>query len=287
MPTAEEFHDFTRWMVERGRSPYTADLYERHLRHSFEDDRGVLARVSQAGLAPQTRRTNRAALAAWARFAEDDELAGRLAEVKLPPAERVSEKRALELDDWRLLLAELAETDVLDEYERAAISLVSYRGFRIGDVCRLEARSVRQGLKNGLLVYAAKGGRRISWSVTDRMREHLEVFADERGWKHARDLIAPNWNSDRQRGARLRCQRAFARLVAETDLEPEGLSLHIMRRTYAWHYLRFSGGDPVKLQKHMSWRKIDTAMQYVDQQQRSELDAIADSLDAALDDEVE
>jgi integrase len=282
MPTDEQFDEFSNWMLERGRTADTASLYEQNLRHCFDDERGVLARVAQADLAPKTRRTNKAALAAWARFSRDHDLAERLAEVKLPPAERVSEKKALELEQWQGLLEALDSDEYMVRAEHAAISLICRRGFRISDVNRIDAPALRRALRSGILQFVTKGGGRLSWTVTDAMRPHLEYFASSRGWSRVCELVAPNW-AEPMKGARLRCQRAFGRLLPGAGLEGEEVSLHLMRRTYAWHFLRFAGNDPIKLQKHMGWKSLDVAMQYVDQQQRAELDEIATELESALD----
>lgn len=285
MQIPSEFKSFYHWMIRRGRSEGTAELYIRNIISCKNDRRGVLARISQDGLAPKTRRTHKAALAAWSDFTEDDKLRRKLRDIKLPPPERIREKRALELDDWRAVIAAVDKLDQ-DDPIVAAMGLVCVRGFRIGDVLRLRKRTISDGLSSGVLMYISKGHRRIGWTVSEPMRRRLEIFMGYRRWGHVWDLAAPNSRKElRLRAARLNSQRAFAKVVESAGLEPSAVSLHIMRRTYAWHYLHQSGRDPVALQKHMSWASINTAMQYVDQSERATQDAVAESmLDGLLDD---
>lgn len=265
-------------MLRRGRAEQTADLYIRNIKGCLKDRRGHLARVSTEGLAPKTRRTYKAALAAWADFTEDEMLRRRLRDIKLPPPDRIKEKRALTERDWRAVIMAVADRDE-DEPLVGAIGLVCHRGFRIGDVGRIRRVDVKSGLSSGVLNYLSKGNRRTRWSITDQMAVYLEAFMRRNKWTHVWDLTAPKSRADlRWRGARLNAQREFKKIVKASGIDGDGVSLHILRRTYAWHYLRhaqLSGGGPVELQKHMGWASINTAMQYVDQSDREKQDAVA------------
>ena len=280
MVKSSELAKFSRWMVGRGLTLDTAALYSRCVRLCLGDVRGPLFRVANGELAPKTRRTNKAALCAWADFNDDKDLRKQLKEIRLPPPDRVTEKRALDFDDWRRV-CQIIDTAPVDEPVRYAIGMVCRRGFRIGDVMRLDRRTVRDGLSSGVLKYLAKGQRRVPWTVTDQFAPYLQWFMEQSKWNSVADLVAPNFQK-RHQGAVLTAQRAFPVVLDAAGVDREGVSLHIMRRTYAWHYLKACGGDPVKLQKHMAWKSILTAMQYVDQSQREELDSIAEEMAAML-----
>ena len=282
MAKRPDFKGFTQWLCGRGRTEQTAALYVRNIGYCMKDRRGLVARVAQDGLAPKTRRTHKAALAAWADYNEDEVLRRRLRDIKLPPPERLTEKRALEEDNWRAVLQAL---DTFDEHDPivSAIGLVCHRGFRIGDVCRLRHSEVKGGLSSGILNYLSKGGRRVRWTVTDQLAVYLSTFMENTGWTNVWDLMAPEGSTElRWRAARLNASRAFPGVVAAGGVEPQGVTRHIMRRTYAWHFLQHAGRDPVALQKHMGWASINTAMEYVDQSERSTQDAVAATMAASV-----
>jgi integrase len=288
MSNASEYQKFEQWLLSRGRTETTAVQYSNCVRKCLSDPRGAFARLSLDDLAPKTRHANKAAMRAWANYKGLEKLKRRLADIKLPPPDRVKEKRALEPDKWAAVIDAL--DGVRDRHMQAVLKLVCCRGFRIGDVCRLERSIVAQGLLSGVLVYVSKGRRRLSWTVTDDFRPALMVFAKTKGWRYARDILAPN-SADRprvrQKAAVQNVQRRFGSVLRRAGVSGLGVSLHTMRRTYAWHFLKeceAAGIEHplVKLQKHMGWASLQTASQYVDQSERDELDKLAAAMSARL-----
>ena len=268
---------FQDWIVGRGRSEGTAGLYARNVRLCHDDPRGLKARLTTSSLSPAARRLNLASLRAWCRFAGNDKLAVELEDLKMPRLERVVEKKALTTRQWADLLEALDDFEE-DENVLAAMQMICLRGFRVGDVCRLTRAEIREGLESGVLIYRAKAGRHIHWSVKP-FRHCLEQLLSERGWNRVRDLISPRGSeANRQRASRIRIERAFQELATLAGLDPDTVYPHRLRRTYAKHYLKEVKGDPVKLQKHMGWASIQTAIAYVDEEEREVLDRDADRM---------
>jgi integrase/recombinase XerD len=278
MPSKQaQIQRFSDWLIGRGRTEGTAELYAHNVAHCLADRRGLTGRLVRDGLAPKTKRTNLAALRAWAKYTKDTSLLETLDDLKLPPPERIHEKRPLTLDEWDGVIAAVDELP-FKEAEAAALMMICMRGFRVGDVCRLTKRAVREGVRTGLLNYRGKSGRQIEWTVAP-FREHLDWFAAQKGWRHAYDLIMPR-SAERLRykAARLRLYRLFGRLAEAAGIPPSELTPHRLRRTYAVHFLDGVGGDLEKLRQHMGWASIATAAQYVDHSRREELDAVAEQV---------
>lgn len=276
MAQEPDLDGFSLWLLNRGRAASTAALYVRNVGYCLEDPRSLVARVARDGLAPTTRRHHLAALRAWARYTSDAELAEVLNDLKLPPAVRVSEKLALELSAWRRLLAHIATLRRPPEV-RAVCMMIGIRGFRVGDILRVTRKEARAGAEQGVLNFRGKGNRRLSWSVAP-FGDELALLCERPDWGHVRDLVTSARGDEDavQEAARQRIQKAIRRACIEAGLDPCGP--HILRRTYAWHIKERFDNDPVKLQKHMGWAKIETAMQYIDQSERAELDALAEEL---------
>ena len=282
MIPAEDLAAFHRWMVKRGRSPDTANQYVGKITACYEDSRGVTARLTQNGLAPKSRRQNLAALRAWAKYSKDHELRDRLDDLKMPPPERVLEKTPLTEDEWADVIDALAELEEkLDPVMHASIEMICIRGFRVGDVVRLERSEISQAMRTGVLNYQAKGGRQLRWEAAPF--EHcLRVFQERRRWSMVADLISPTAQDTRERprwhAARQKVQRALPLVVDAAGLPMDETTPHRMRRTYAVHYLEEVDGDITKLQKHMGWASIQTAAAYVDHSQRRELDEVGERM---------
>jgi len=274
--TERSLQQFSDWMVKRGRSPDTAYQYVSRIRQCAADDRGITSRLTAAGLAPKSRRQNLASLRAWARFAGDQALRDQLDDLKLPPPERVLEKKPLSEDQWSEMIAAIDQVTMSD-VKRAAIEMICVRGFRVGDVCRLTRSAIMQALETGVLIYPGKSGRQLQWESAPF--EHcLRVFVAQGRFGEVRDLISPRAAKDkRQQASRLALQRIFPR-VAKVAGVTDACGPHRMRRTYATGYLKETGGQIVDLQKHMGWASIATAQAYVDHSQRQQLDEVAERM---------
>lgn len=281
-PAEADYKSFAAWMIGRGRSPDTAAQYVGKVRACFGDRRGITGRLTGTDLAPKSRRQNLAALRAWARFAKDHELRERLDDLKMAPPERVLEKIPLTEDEWGDMINALDELDgQLDPVVHASLEMICLRGFRVGDVARLERSAVNQAVRTGVLNYGAKGGRQLQWEAAPFMH-CLEVFREHRRWDRLADLISPNAANTQRRprwhAARQQLQRSLPLVVEAAGLPVDEVTAHRLRRTYAVHYLEEVGGDIVKLQKHMGWASIQTASAYVDHSQRRELDEVAERM---------
>lgn len=253
----------------------TAELYVSNVRNCLTDSRGITARLVRDGLAPKTKRHNLAALRAWAKWTRDADLEALLEDLKLPPPERVTEKEPLTIDEWAALQEAIKEVP-MTAAERNAIEMITIRGFRVGDVCRLTKQAVRQGMRTGLLNYKGKSGRQIEWTVNP-FESQLRWFSEQRGWLTVGQLIAPRCK-DTYKGARNHLYKRFLEIDLQAGIPVDELSPHRLRRTYAVHFLEAVGGDLEKLRQHMGWASIATAAQYVDHSRREELDKIAESL---------
>lgn len=278
---------FGQWLVDMGRSPGTVRLYPLLVGACARHEDGITGRLVAGELEPKSLHVNRAALRAWAEFAEDPDLEKRLKRIKLPPARRAKPKRELERERWKELAAAIKTTKLRDPM-RATLLIMARRGFRSGDVLRLRKTEISHAIKSGTLSFAAKGNRRIEYKATPIM-EALETLHAQRGdWNRVEDLlVSPRCLStgfDRRRAAAAAVSRALVK-VAEAISE-SGVHPHRLRRTYAVYFLHELRGDPqamVKLQHHMGWDSLTTAAGYVDAVNRDELDEIGDRLTKGLD----
>lgn len=274
--TTQNLARFTAWLAERGRSDDTALLYVTNLRSCAADGKGLTHRLVAGKLAPNTLRTNLAALRAWARYSRDTELADRLSDIRLPPARRVNSKIPLEVDQWKQSLRHLRDCTTISEPMRQVLCIMAKRGMRCGDVLRLKRTDVSRALATGKLVYEGKGRKRIEISAAP-IRDELVALSKLRDWERVRDLITPGAKSTRSAGKRVwRAAKRTAAQIGVADMTP-----HRYRHTFASHYLRALAGDPnaiIKLQKHMGWESMTTAARYVDHVSQDELDVIGERL---------
>jgi integrase len=279
--TNENLQRFRAWILGRGRSEDTAELYTLCVRKCAEDELGVTNRLVTKRLSPNTKRANMAALAAWAKFSKDTDLRDSLEDIRLPPARRVNAKIPLDRDDWRRVVAHLRTCDVPSEAMRNVLLIIAIRGLRCSDALRIRRSDVVKALSTGRLLYEGKGSKRMEISA-EPIRAQLEALAGERGkWERVRDLVGV--------GSPRAMRRKIARYVARTAKECgiEGMHPHLYRHTFATNFLSELRGDPnaiVKLQKFMGWEAMATAARYVDSVKQSELDDVGTRLIDSLDD---
>jgi integrase len=266
-PTDRELADFRRWLLRRGRSEGTATLYSYHVLRAYEEGDPVDRLTAE--LAPKTLHGIAAALKSWARFNKDPELELELADVSLPPAARVKEKKAIPREAWLALIDEVGEADYIAEPVRGVLGLMACRGFRSGDVLRVTGAQTASAFKTGTLVFVAKGRRRLSFPLSPRWQPYLELCAPRKGRQVWQD-IAPQRSSAAKTVAR--ALSACASEVGIDEIHP-----HKLRGTYATYYYQ-ACQDPVKLKDHMQWQSIETAMLYVATAGQKELEAVADTL---------
>lgn len=275
--TLASFHG---WLRARGRADGTAELYVKNVR-SCAATAGLTERLVAGDLAPLSRRTNKAALAAWAKFSKDPELGAMLEDIRLPPARRVGTKLPLAPEDWKRLANHLKTCRVPHESLRHVALIIVRRGLRVSDALRIRRSEVTAALASGILSFEGKGAKRHEFSAAP-VRAQLEGLAEHRGWDRVRDLVS---RDSKAATAPNRVRRVINRAGAAlklTDVYP-----HRFRRTYATNFLEQLAGDPralIKLQSHMGWASLQTAAGYADAVDRDELAKVGDVLVAgALD----
>jgi len=266
---------FRQWLLGRGRTDGTAELYTLNLRSCGGDPSGLMHRLISGTLAPNTVRTNLAALRAWAKYSKDSELSVQLSDMLLPPARRIRSKSPLGVEDWARVVRHLRTCDMRPEAMRHVLLIMALRGLRVGDVLRIRRTEVVRALDTGKLPYEGKGRKRLEFSAAP-IREQLEALAAMKGWERVRDLLG---TAKSRRGLEKKVWRAARRTAKEAGILE--MNPHRYRHTFATRFLDQLKGDPnaiVKLQRYMGWESVGTASRYVDQVSQDELDQIGAGL---------
>jgi integrase len=228
--------------------------------------------------APKYLRLIKASVKSWCQYQGDSDLLLEISQIKLPPAIRKQESTPLTKGEWKMLLDEITSADYLEEPMRADLGMMACRGFRCGDVLRLQRTEAVKGMKTGILDYKGKGSKRLKWSVVKPWKDYLELLLDYKDWDQVQDLICPAAAEEtRKSSAAKAVTRALEIVTEEAGLDPMDMHPHLLRHTYATFYYE-ACLDPSKLQAHMGWGSIETAMLYVRAGEREELDEIANSL---------
>lgn len=275
--TASTLGKFEVWLIGRGRVEGTARVYKNHLRKSAAEN-AITSRLVDGKLSPNTRRTNLAALAAWAKFSRDAELRAELDDIRLPPARRVKAKIPLELEAWRVFVQHVLHAKTKQEAIRRIVLIIAIRGIRCGDVLRMTRKDLKSAVATKVLVFEGKG-RKITRFAAGPVLEHITALAEMKGWDRVHDLVT----TGSQRAALTRVERAVKRYAREADIAD--VFPHRFRTTYATAFLRRLQGDPqalIKLQRHMDWESLATAARYADAVDADSLDEIGAGLTDAL-----
>jgi integrase len=262
---------FKTWMLGRGRGEDTVRIYQSHLRRSAADPKGLTHRLV-GRLAPKTKRTNLAALAAWAKFSKDDELRDQLEEIRLPPARRVTAKFPLAVESWKKFVNHLREAKLpMRDYAlRHVMVIVAIRGLRCSDALRIRKREINAALASGKLSFEAKGSKRTEFAAAPMLIELRALSEIPGSWDYLHELV-----STKPRSAATRVWRRMKSEAAQVGID--GVYPHQLRRTYATNFLEQLKGDPraiIKLQKHMNWESMATAASYADTVDEGELDLV-------------
>lgn len=282
--TEKNLTRFRTWMLERGRTEGTADLYMLNVRSCGASPRGLTSRLISGDLAPNTARINLQSLRAWARFAKDAELRERLADIRLPPPRRLKSRQPLPLHLWRDVVQHIKVTSTLDDDEamRHVLLIMATRGMRCSDVLRIRRIDIMRALDTGRLTYEGKGRKRIEIDAKPSrasLKELLEIGKLSHraaGWVTLRDLVTPSGSPLIARKRVWRASRRVAKEIGIADMNP-----HRWRHTFATGFLAKLAGDPnalVKLQKHMAWESVATASRYVDAVSQAEMDVLGAGL---------
>lgn len=276
--TASTLGKFENWLIGRGRVEGTARVYKNHLRKSSAEVLGLTARLVDADLSPNTRRTNLAALAAWAKFSRDAELRAQLDDIRLPPARRVKAKIPLELEAWRQFVQHVMNAKTRHEAIRHVILIIAIRGIRCSDVLRMTRKYLKSAVATKVLVFEGKG-RKITRFAAGPVMDQITALTAMKGWDRVYDLVT----TGSERAALTRVERAVKRYALEANIAD--VFPHRFRTTYATAFLRRLQGDPqalIKLQRHMDWESLATAARYADAVDADSLDEIGAGLTDAL-----
>jgi len=269
---------FRAYLGEYGLDPGTIDTYVHQVQRCYAEG-GPVERL-KSRMAPKTKRLARAAVRHWAAFRDDPALRKAVDRVKLPAARRQAVKVPLSRETLMAVMREIETGGTVHPRVRPILGLMAFRGFRDGDVLRLQRKEVATALAKGTLVYEAKGGRYLEFRVLKTFRRWLEHLMDVPRWQRVEDLVSTSATPDRRRkAAARRVQRELAAIGRKLGIE--GLHPHQLRRTYCVEYLRANKGDPealIKLTQHMQWANHATALQYVDHLRGAELDSVAETM---------
>lgn len=275
---ATTLDDFRAYLGRFGLQPGTVAIYVHHAKRATEDG-GWIERLKRG--APKTRRLVRAVARRWADYTRDPKLREEIAEFRLPPPRRATEKVPVDPQPLERLMREVRADPALTPPMRAVLGLMAYRGFRVGDVLRMKRTQVVSALATGRLSIETKGRRFLEFSVLKTFRPWLELLAHERGWETVAHLLVVDSQDEETRvqSAARKVQRAIRALGQRCGIEH--LHPHRLRRTYAVAFQRALRGDAEslpKLMEHMQWANLSTAMQYVDHVRGEAIDRVAESM---------
>ena len=254
---------FEAALRRRGLSDLTIKTYCDRVRQ------GGPERATNRALAPKSRHLIVSSWRAYARYTKNGQLIAELDEIRLPPAARKKPQAPLPDDIYRQLRESLTD-DPLD----AVIGMMACRGLRRADALGLERREIRRGAEDGQLSYRGKGDKRHEMTVLSTFARHVRAlhvgFESTPRSKIAVDLVSGNADA-----AAKRIDKRLAAIARELGFE--GMHSHLMRRSYATAFYE-KVKDPVRLQQHMGWAAVQTALGYVDHARREELDQVAETL---------
>ena len=269
--------EYASWLRRRGRAQSTVEQYCRLLRRllALEDRTAPLLEREKS---PMYRHTMAAALRSWATFAEDDELAARLKDLKLPARLRRGTREPLEREQWLAIAAELEADEEMPKALRAALLMMTLRGLRCGDVLRLGRKALLEARRTGSLRLVAKGERLIHVNAEPLLGAIETLLA--KPWKDAKtvaDLITSGRRECRHASSVRAVRRALDEVADRLGIDKRDLYPHRFRHTYVHFFLSELRGDPealVKVQQQMGWARMETAGSYMRRARQAELDAV-------------
>ena len=272
----ETITEYVEWLERYGRSDGTIRQYVHHVKlaHKSKDP---IKRLVDKKLAPKTRRTIKAALLSFADFRKDELLKEEIKRVRLPAAHRQKQRPVLSDRQWRALIETLPAVKI-SEALRAVLGVLLTRGMRKGDVLRMRRSEVLQALESDVLMYEAKGSRRLEFPLTSSWRPYLESLAQFEEYDRVRELVCRSRKEGCvEQSAGRAVIRALRKVAKACKIPPDNVHPHLLRKMYATKYYRLCK-DPHKLMHHMQWTNIETAMRYVQADDRVVLDGIAEKM---------
>lgn len=135
-------------------------------------------------------------------------------------------------------------------------------GLRIGDICKLRVRDVRD--RERIAVEAQKTGKEADFPVN---LEVQQVLSKALKGKSLDDYVLSSRQRDRRTGRNrpVSRQRAYAivREVASTAGYEGHVGCHTMRKTYAWNYYIASDRDLSFLQQRLNHSSQEATLHYL------------------------
>ncbi len=269
-----QIDEFSAWLERYGRSEGTVNQYVHHVKRALASD--PIKRLTNKKLAPKTRRSIKAALLSWADFTKNEELREEIRRVKLPAAHRQKQRPILNDEQWKKMIEALPKARVTEPV-RAILGILLTRGMRKGDVLRIRRSEILDALKSDILLYEAKGARRLEFPLTSSWRPFVEVLAEHQDYDRVWELVCRPGSQKVEQSAGRAVIRALRKVAKKCGIEPRSVHPHLLRKMYATKYYRLCK-DPHKLMHHMQWTNIETAMRYVQVDDRATLDSIAEKM---------
>lgn len=270
---------FGSWLQEAAYNPRTISVYLSTLRKvaSFPIPFHALL---DSKAAPNTLHLRYAVLNTYAKWKKDQQLLDQLAQFRrrIPSARRVKPRPPMTHAELERVMQALDWEKPVD----LVIMLMALRGFRVGDVLRLQRDQIKEALETGTLAYVAKKGQRQEWG-TGLFVEPLETLfhigdRGEEPWESVADIIARG--DDRHQAARWQVEYRCRQLGKELKMN---IYPHRLRRTRATFYLEAVNGDVTKLTKWMGWQNVTTAYGYVDHADRDDLEGFEKKMKVAAE----
>lgn len=261
---------FRNFLLENRRSANTAESYYCALRaHGYE------LSVFRKRLSSSVLRLVKAAQKMYAVWIGDDQRIRELSLIRIPNG-FVRERGSLDSGQFESVVEAF---HFLNAPYRQVLVIQAMRGIRVGDILRMTRSEVERATKTNKLVFTAKGGRKLQYSV-GRIVEYLQALLDINDrWRVVIDLFASP-GPRRENRARDKIRYALGKIQAANP-DISRLYNHILRRTYAKKVLNALEGDPNainKLTKHMGWSTPIMAMHYTDDVDAESVDEIMDEL---------
>jgi len=247
---AEDLRDFARWFEEsNGRAPEPAlvtgvDLreYQQHM-------------LAVRGLKPATVNRRLSALKAWLRWCQEQ---GKISSLpRFPRRASEPERAPRALDRLAVARFERAVEREGNLRDAAVIALMLHAGLRVGEVVSLRVEDVQVSERKGkVAVRSGKGMKRrevpLGPDARRAVREYLEAKKPE-GW-----LFPGRSGGHMTARAVQEMVTKYARLAG---LDPNGVTPHVLRHTFATRLLR-GGADIVVVAGLLGHARLDTTARY-------------------------
>ncbi len=245
----QDLADFARWFEATNGCELSPDAvtsvdlkeYQAHL-------------VTARGLKPATVNRRLAALKSWLRWCVET---GLIAAVPRFPRRVEAVRRApralTKTEEARLLRALERGGSARD---RALIGLLLFAGLRVGEVVALRREDVKLSERKGkVTVRAGKGLKRREVPLGHEAREYLRPWLAE----HRGEWIFPGQEGNHISARAV--QNMLKKYAWLARLEPEKVTPHVLRHTFATRLLR-EGKDLVIVAALLGHARLDTTAQY-------------------------